>query len=348
MLIIRMETEQKDGLQQCADIIKDGGTVAFPTETVYGLGANALDVEAVKKIFEAKGRPGDNPLIVHVYCAEQIPKLVKSVPENAKQLMQRFWPGPLTLIMEKSDAVPYEVTAGLDTVAVRFPKNPVARQFLELCGLPVAAPSANRSGRPSPTKASHVIEDLYGRIDAVIDGGDCDYGLESTVLDVSGEVPILLRPGSVTYEQLCEVLGEVEIGEGVSEKPPEGVIPRSPGMKYTHYSPNADVIVVSGQDENVELYINHQIEKHHKMGHKVGVMVYQHVLPRISGADVLLTLGDRNHRSNAASVLFSHLRRFEQEGADVVFAQDCGEQGIGLAISNRLNKAAGYEIIELG
>ena len=319
MLIIRMETEQEDGLQQCADIIKGGGTVAFPTETVYGLGANALDVEAVKKIFEAKGRPGDNPLIVHVYCAEQIPKLVKSVPENAKQLMQRFWPGPLTLIMEKSDAVPYEVTAGLDTVAVRFPKNPVARQFLELCGLPVAAPSANRSGRPSPTKASHVIEDLYGRIDAVIDGGDCDYGLESTVLDVSGEVPILLRPGSVTYEQLCEVLGEVEIGEGVSEKPPEGVIPRSPGMKYTHYSPNADVIVVSGQDENVELYINHQIEKHHKMGHKVGVMVYQHVLPRI-----------------------------EQEGADVVFAQDCGEQGIGLAISNRLNKAAGYEIIELG
>lgn len=334
-------------MKPAAEMIQRGGLVAFPTETVYGLGASAFCPEAVSRIFQAKGRPSDNPLIVHISHTDQLSQIVSCVPETAKALMTHFWPGPLTLVMPKKEEIPDEVTAGLSTVAVRFPQHPVAQAFITMAGVPIAAPSANTSGRPSPTTAGHVIDDLFGRIDAVIDGGSASFGLESTVVDVSEETPVLLRPGSVTYEQLCHVLGHVALGEGVAQEPGEHVTAKAPGMKYTHYSPNARVIVVKGEDKAVIRYINEKIQEQHESGKRAGAMVYQQVLGHITQADVLLSLGDIHHRSAAAARLFAYLRTFEQQGVDVVYAQDCGESGIGLAISNRLNKAAGYEIISV-
>ena len=346
MQIIRVTQEQdNEKLRPAAELIRAGGLVAFPTETVYGLGASAFCGDAVERIYQAKGRPSDNPLIVHISDRGQLSQIVSQVSETAQVLMDHFWPGPLTLVMPKTEQVPDVVTAGLSTVAVRFPQHPVAQAFISMAGVPIAAPSANASGRPSPTTAGHVIDDLFGRIDAVIDGGSACYGLESTVVDVSVEPPVLLRPGSVTYEQLCDCLGEVAIGEGVAQQPGEHVTAKAPGMKYTHYSPNARVIVVKGESGAVTRYINDKIEEQHSLGKRAGAMVYQQVLGHIVHADVLLSLGDIRHRSAAAARLFAYLRTFEQQGVDVVYAQDCGESGIGLAISNRLNKAAGYEIV---
>ncbi len=346
MQIIRV-TDEFDKLEPAAQILRQGGLVAFPTETVYGLGANALLGEAVKKIYEAKGRPSDNPLIVHISDLSQLENIVSHIPEKAKLLMERFWPGPLTLILPKNEKVPDEVTVGLSTVGVRFPKHPVAQALISMAGVPVAAPSANTSGKPSPTTARHVIDDLFGKIDAVIDGGGSAVGLESTIVDVSGDIPVLLRPGKITYEQLCETLGEVQLGQSVTEQLSGDITAIAPGMKYPHYSPNAQVIVVKGTDEALIRYINQQIKNQHSLGKKVGAMVYHQILPHILQADVLLSLGDIHHRSSAAAHLFSYLRTFDEQGAEVVYAQDCGETGIGLAISNRLNKAAGYEIVEV-
>lgn len=344
MQVIRV-TEEYDVLKPAAELIRQGGLVAFPTETVYGLGASAFCTEAVERIFQAKGRPADNPLIVHISDLAQLDDIVSRVPEAARMLIERFWPGPLTLVMPKKPQIPNAVTAGLSTVAVRFPQHPAAQALISMAGVPIAAPSANTSGRPSPTTAGHVIDDLFGKIDAVIDGGSCCFGLESTVVDVSVETPVLLRPGSVTYEQLCDVLGRVALGQGVTKQPGEHVTAKAPGMKYTHYSPNAQVVVVKGESGAVTRYINEKIKEQHRLGKKAGAMVYQQVLGHIRQADVLLSLGDIHHRSPAAARLFAYLRTFEQQGVDVVYAQDCGETGIGLAISNRLNKAAGYEIV---
>lgn len=346
MQIIRV-TDKFEALEPAAQIIRQGGLVAFPTETVYGLGANALLGDAVAKIFEAKGRPSDNPLIVHISDLCQLEEIVSLIPPKAKMLIERFWPGPLTLILPKNDNIPDEVTAGLPTVGVRFPKHPVAQAFISMAGVPIAAPSANTSGKPSPTTAQHVIGDLFGKIDAVIDGGNANVGLESTIVDVSGEIPVLLRPGGITYEQLCEVLGEVALGQSVTEQLSGDMTAIAPGMKYPHYSPNAQVVVVKGKDEAIIRYINQQIRNQHSLGKKAGAMVYHQILPHIQQADVLLSLGDIHHRSSAAAHLFSYLRTFDEQGADIVYAQDCGETGIGLAISNRLNKAAGYEIVEV-
>ena len=350
MLIARIDTDNIDSkkLEEPAKIIREGGVVAFPTETVYGLGANALIESAVDNIFKAKGRPNDNPLIVHISDVSQVDSLVSEIPDKARVLMDTFWPGPLTIIMKKSDIVPYNVTAGLETVGIRFPQNPVAMEFLKLAGVPVAAPSANTSGRPSPTSFKHVMEDLYGKIDAVIDGGHSKFGLESTIIDMSGDVPTVLRPGSVTLEMLRDAIGEVEVDPAIMEKPGEDLVAKAPGMKYKHYSPNVEVVVVKGKDEYVSMYINRCIEENHKNGGKVGVMVYRQILPDIMGADVLRDLGDIHHRSGAAHSLFAILRMFETAGVSVVYAQDSGEGGIGLAISNRLNKAAGYKIVDLG
>lgn len=346
MQIIRV-TNEFDKLEPAAQIIRQGGLVAFPTETVYGLGANAFLGEAVANIFKAKGRPSDNPLIVHISDLSQLEDIVSHIPEKAKLLMDRFWPGPLTLILPKKENIPDEVTAGLSTVGVRFPKHPVAQAFISMAGVPIAAPSANTSGKPSPTTAQHVIDDLFGKIDAVIDGGAANVGLESTIVDVSGEIPVLLRPGGITYEQLCEVLGEVTLGQSVTEQLSANATAIAPGMKYPHYSPNAQVIVLKGTDEALIRYINQQIRNQHSLGKRVGAMVYTQILPHILQADVLLSLGDIHHRSSAAAHLFSYLRTFDEQGVEVVYAQDCGESGIGLAISNRLNKAAGYEIVEV-
>ena len=350
MLITRIDIDNIDSklLEEPAKIIREGGTVAFPTETVYGLGANALMPYAVDNIFKAKGRPNDNPLIVHISDVSQVDGLVSEVPKKAKILMEKFWPGPLTIIMKKADVVPDNVTAGLETVGIRFPQNPVAKEFLRLAGVPVAAPSANTSGRPSPTSVKHVIEDLYGKIDAVIDGGHSKFGLESTIIDMSGDLPTVLRPGSVTVEMLRDAIGEVSVDPAILHMPEEGMIAKAPGMKYKHYAPNVEVVVVKGKGEHVSMYINRCIEEKHKNGAKVGAMVYRQILADISGADVLRDLGDINHRSTAAHSLFSILRMFETAGVSVVYAQDGGEGGLGLAISNRLNKAAGYKIVDLG
>lgn len=234
-----------------ANVIREGGLVAFPTETVYGIGANSFNEEAVKKIFIAKGRPQDNPLIVHIAELEQIYDLVEDVPQKAKTLMKKFWPGPLTLIFKKSEKVPYVNTAGMDTVAIRMPSNPIAHLLIKRAEVPISAPSANVSGKPSPTDASHVIEDLYGKVDVIIDGGKCDVGVESTVLDLTEKVPVILRPGAVTLEMLKEVIGNVEVDPSLLKKPKEDLKPKSPGMKYKHYSPNAEVYIVTGDLEKV-------------------------------------------------------------------------------------------------
>ena len=345
MLVVTVDKDNIDESLLCepARIIREGGTVAFPTETVYGLGANALIKSAVDDIFKAKGRPNDNPLIVHISDADQVNELVSEIPENAKILMDKFWPGPLTIIMKKSDIVPENVTAGLDTVGIRFPENAVCRAFLHIAGVPVAAPSANTSGKPSPTMAEHVISDLDGKIDAVIDGGSCRFGLESTIVDVSGDVPMLLRPGSVTVEQLRSALGRVDIDPAVMSKPKPGLIAKAPGMKYKHYSPNAEVYAVLGDSDFVSDYINKEIMRFKAEGKRVGAMVYSETLPKIKNADILKNLGGT--KEGAAAELFFDLRDFDRLGADVVFAEGTSNEGVGLAVSNRLNKAAGYKII---
>lgn len=347
MLVVKIDKDNIDSAElfEPARIIRNGGTVAFPTETVYGLGANALIPSAVDDIFKAKGRPNDNPLIVHIADLAQLDDLVCEVPKAAEILMDKFWPGPLTIIMKKSALVPENVTAGLDTVGIRFPENPVCAEFLRIANVPVAAPSANISGKPSPTRAEHVIRDLDGKIDAVIDGGACKFGLESTIIDVSGDVPTVLRPGSVTLEMLRAALGVVEIDPAVMRKPEAGLVARAPGMKYKHYSPNADVYSVCGDSDFVSDYINKEIDRLHREGKRVGVMVYEKTVGMIKGADVLKNLGSKLSEECAAAQLFDNLRGFDDAAADIVFAEGADEAGVGLAVSNRLNKAAGYKII---
>lgn len=347
MLVVKIDAGNidKEKLAEPARMIRDGGTVAFPTETVYGLGANAFIKSAVDDIFKAKGRPNDNPLIVHIADMAQLNGLVSEIPENAKILMDKFWPGPLTVIMKKSLSVLDNVTAGLNTVGIRFPENPVCREFLKIAGVPVAAPSANISGKPSPTKAEHVICDLDGKIDAVIDGGACRFGLESTIIDVSGSVPTVLRPGSITLEMLRNALGKVEIDPAVMKKPEPGLVAKAPGMKYKHYSPNAEVYAVCGDSEFVSDYINKESDKLKNNGKRVGVMVYSETLPMIKNADIIKDLGSKSSKVQAAAALFDDLRSFDDDGADIVFAEGSGTNGVGLAVSNRLNKAAGYKII---
>ncbi len=331
MKTLLLGTDNKD-LARASDILRSGGLVAVPTETVYGLGANAFDKDACLKIFEAKGRPADNPLIVHIAHKIQLDDIVEEVNKNAEKLMDAFWPGPLTIVMKKSDKIPCEVRAGLDTVAVRMPSHKVAQALLDICGLPVAAPSANTSGKPSPTTAKHVFDDMNGRIDAVIDGGSCDVGLESTVIDVTEDTPKLLRPGGVTYEQLCDVLGKVIKNYEFKD----GEIPKSPGVKYKHYSPKAEVFVIKG---NLFEYINRE----HTNYKRIGVLCHnKYSMPKNC---VVKYMGD--NPDEYANTLFSHLRDFDDENVDVIFAEDIDDKGINLAVSNRLYKAAGYKFVEV-
>ena len=319
-------------LARASDILRSGGLVAIPTETVYGLGANAFDKDACLKIFAAKGRPADNPLIVHIAHKEQLSDIVAEVNENAKKLMDAFWPGPLTIVMKKGDKIPYEVSAGLETVAVRMPSHKVAYNLLDMCGLPVAAPSANTSGKPSPTTAKHVFDDMNGRIDAIIDGGSCTVGLESTVIDVTEDIPKLLRPGGVTYEQLCDVLGTVIKNYEFKD----GEVPKSPGVKYKHYAPKAEVFVIKG---DMVKYINFTCNKYEK----IGVLCHnKYNLPKNC---IIKYMGD--NPDEYANTLFSNLRDFDEENVNVIFAEDIDDKGINLAVSNRLYKAAGYKFIEV-
>jgi len=327
-------------LAQAADVLRRGGLVAFPTETVYGLGANGLDPHAVAGIFAAKGRPADNPLILHIADCREVAKLARHVPANARVLMETYWPGPLTLVLERTKAVPDAVTGGLDTVAIRLPDSVVARELIQLAGVPLAAPSANTSGRPSPTTAQDVLADLDGKIDMVIDAGSCDIGVESTVVDCTTPVPTLLRPGGITLEMLLETLGEVEVDPGIGS---EDVIPRSPGMKYTHYAPAAPLILLEGEYPAKTAVLGEQIRKAQAEGKRVGAIVAAETV--LSAGVVATVYGSRNHPEEVAANLYNALRFFDNQPVDVIFAEGTDEIGLGLAVMNRLRKAAGYHII---
>ena len=324
-------------LLEAAQILKDGGLVAIPTETVYGLAANAYNGEAVSRVFEAKGRPTDNPMIVHISSIEEIYPLVTDFPENARKLADAFWPGPLTMILPKSDLVPREVAPRLETVAVRMPSHPIARKIIELAGVPLAAPSANSSGSPSPTTAQHVLDDLDGKINAVVDGGECDVGIESTVITLATNPPRLLRPGGITVDQLESVLGHIEVDPAVISELEDGVAPASPGMKYKHYSPKAQVYIVEGSLESFKFLIDSDRQE--------GDMALcfngeEKDIPIPS-----LPFGDEGDLDAQAHLLFAELRKFDELGAKRVFVRAPSSEGVGLGVYNRLLRAAAFKII---
>ncbi len=334
-----LDANDPQAIQTAARILKDGGLVGIPTETVYGLAANALDGAAVAKIFIAKGRPMDNPLIVHISDISQLDRLVKQVPESAKKLAERFWPGPLTMIMPKSDIIPDEVSAGLPTVAIRFPSHPVAKALIDAAGLPLAAPSANLSGHPSPTTAAHVMNDLSGKVEAVLDGGACGVGVESTVITLAVNPPRLLRPGGITLEQLRGVLGTVDLDSAVLNPLAKGVRAASPGMKYKHYSPKANVIILDGSFSAYKNYVN----QHNKEG--TAALCYNGENGELSVPAVCY--GGENDCSEQARELFDALRRLDEMNAETVYARCPEPEGVGLAVYNRLIRAAGFEVIHL-
>lgn len=343
--IIKIELPDLSGLYEAAEEIRRGGLVAFPTETVYGLGANALDAEAVQSIFRAKGRPNDNPLIVHVADISMLEKLVTGIRPEARKLIAAYWPGPLTLIFYRAPIVPDEVTAGLDTVAVRMPDHPVALELIKKSNVPVAAPSANRSGRPSPTLACHVAEDLAGRIAYIIDGGPCRVGVESTVLDMTSEVPAILRPGGITPSMIEKVIGTVRLDEGVIGNNCT-VKPKSPGMKYTHYAPKGEVIVVSGMPEDVVRWINQKIQQDEKECICSVVITSQEHLSQYGAKDAL-SFGSVHNPDEVAANIFRLFRECDHIGAEKIYIEAIPKEGIGLAVMNRIEKAAGGRIIQL-
>ncbi len=333
-------------IKEVAEQLKEGKTIAFPTETVYGLGANAYDTEAVKKIFQAKGRPSDNPLIVHIAEIKQVEELVEHIDDQSKLLMEKFWPGPLTIIFKRKAAISPLVTAGLRSLAIRMPDHPVALALLKACQLPIAAPSANRSGRPSPTTAEHVYEDLNGRIAGIVDAGPTGIGVESTVIDVSGEVPTVLRPGGITIEELEGVLGEVILDPALVKQDEK---PRSPGMKYTHYAPKGEMWIVKGTEQEVMEQMMRIAHDKEKEGLKVGILTlddHRNHFKHLSNS-FILSYGTKGNLYPLAEHLYDALRSFDQQQVDYIVAEAVEEKGIGLTIMNRLNKAAGGNMIQL-
>jgi len=344
---VNPQKPEKRKVRTAAEIIKKGGLVAFPTETVYGLGADALNPKAVLALFEAKKRPLDNPPIIHVENPDDVKTLAKHVPHEAELLMKRFWPGPLTLVLERSRKVPDVTVAGLDTVAVRMPKHEVALALIRESGVPIAAPSANLAGKPSPTTAEHVLDDLNGRIDAVLDGGSTCVGVESTVLDLTVCPPMVLRPGGTTFEALREVLGEVELHPFVAAEKEMAVgETRSPGMKHKHYAPKAKLILVEGSIAAVVEKIRELTEAYEKKDCKVGVLATDETAAKYD-ADVIKSLGSRFNLDAVAQNLFRLLREFDAEGVDVIVAEGVPQEGLGLAVMNRLRKASGYDIVKV-
>ncbi|NLY85508.1 MAG: threonylcarbamoyl-AMP synthase [Tissierellia bacterium] len=335
----------KNLIGEAVRIIKNGGLVAFPTETVYGLGANGLDEEAVKKIFIAKGRPQDNPLILHVYSTDQVEDLVEEIPPVAKLCMDKFWPGPLTIILKKSPKVPDIISAGLDTVAIRMPENKIALEIIRLSNTPIAAPSANTSGKPSPTSARHVIEDLMGRIDMIVDGGDTGIGLESTVLDLSTDIPMILRPGGVTKEDLSKTIPNISIDSSII-KEDEKLIPKSPGQKYRHYAPKAEMFVFSGQVDSIVEAIIVNTEKYTKEGKRVGIICTDETKDFYKEG-VIISMGSRKNKETIARNLFNTLRTFDHLDVDIILAEGVDLSNLGIAIMNRMMKAASGKIIKV-
>ena len=332
-------------IEEAGRIIRKGGLVAFPTETVYGLGGDALNPESSKKIYAAKGRPSDNPLIVHIADKKDLYRIVRKVPEKAKKLMEAFWPGPLTMIFYKNELVPQATTGGLDTVAVRMPSDRIAAAFIRAAGGFVAAPSANVSGRPSTTTAAHVEEDLSGRIEMILDGGQAVIGLESTIVDMSVEPPVILRPGAVTEEMMEAVIGPLEVDKAIIA-PDSGVKPKAPGMKYRHYAPRADLAVVEGSTEAVIAAINQLAEEAEAEGKRVGIIATDETKDRYPKG-LVLSLGARKHEEEIAQHLFEVLRDFDETDVDCIYSEAFDEASIGPAIMNRLLKAAGHKVIRV-
>lgn len=335
METLLLKGDNPQDIARAGAILRSGGLVAIPTETVYGLAANALDGEAVRRVYQAKGRPSDNPLIVHISEFSQLSPLVRWAPENVRKLAEAFWPGPLTVILPKSGLIPPETSGGLSTVAIRMPAHPAARAVIQAAGVPLAAPSANLSGRPSPTSFSHVREDLFGRVDALLDGGDCGVGVESTVLTLAEGTPRVLRPGGVTVEQLRAVLGDVEVDPAVLHRLEEGRTASSPGMKYRHYAPKANVILTDASPSVYEDYVNQRPD--------CCALCFDEDIPYLRVPFV--SYGDRYDGAAQAHRLFSALHRLDQLGAGTVYARIPSRRGVGLAVYNRLVRAAGFQRI---
>lgn len=334
-----LDAGKPDTPMLAAQIIRAGGLVGLPTETVYGLGANGLDPDAVLKIFEAKGRPQDNPLILHVAGAEQVHQFCHDVPEQAWTLMERFWPGPLTLVLPARENVPKRTTANLDTVAIRCPAHALTRKIIELAGVPIAAPSANTSGKPSPTTAEHVYHDMQGKIEAIVDGGSCSVGVESTIVDLTAPEPRLLRPGGISPEQLKSVLGTLVVDPAVlGEIAPDQVV-RAPGMKYTHYTPAGEVIIVTGTSENAARYILSRLQETDR------VLCFQEELS-LYPEGTALAYGQKAQPETLARGLFSALRTLDQAEIKTIYARCPSGGGVTYAVANRLKKAAGFHIVE--
>ena len=338
--------DDEKGIIKAAEILKNGGLVAFPTETVYGLGADALNEEAAAKIYAAKGRPSDNPLIVHIADTKAVYELASEVPEKAVMLMEAFWPGPLTIILNKKKIVPNGTTGGLDTVAIRMPSHPVAMKLIKESGVYIAAPSANTSGRPSPTLAGHVIEDMNGRIDMILDGGAVGIGIESTIVDLTGEIPTILRPGYITKKMLESIIGQVEIDKAIIEPDPN-LRPKAPGMKYTHYAPKGEVTIVECEtdDKKVIEMINSLVAKKNEQGYKTAVIATKDNAPYYKCENVLI-VGEADKGVTISSNLYAILRKCDTIGAEYIYSEALNQNELGGAIMNRLLKAAGHRVIK--
>ena len=345
--------------KEAAELLRAGKLVAFPTETVYGLGGNAYDSTASARIYAAKGRPSDNPLIVHISCFDELPPLVSDIPKEAKALADRFWPGPLTMIMNKSDIIPKETTGGLDTVAIRMPSHPIANKLIKEAGIPIAAPSANASGRPSTTKAEHVIGDLDGKIDMIIDGGSSDIGLESTIVDLTVKPALILRPGYITIEMLREVIPDIEYDKAVLKRiKDDTIVAKAPGMKYRHYAPKGELTIFEGDAKAVSSHIYNEAKEKLESGYTVGILTSDELaksyeslaIEKVNAVNPKLYIKDIGSRENEAEIaagLFDALRYFDEIGAEYIYAEAFSEGGIGQAIMNRLMKAAGYHIVKV-
>ncbi len=329
------------------NIFKNGGLVAFPTETVYGLGADALNPQASEKIYQAKGRPSDNPLIVHIAKLSDLYTIVREVPDKAVRLAGAFWPGPLTMIFKKNDRVPYSTTGGLDTAAVRMPGHKIALEVIEAGGGFIAAPSANTSGRPSPTLAKHVLEDMDGRIDAVIDGGKVGIGLESTIVDMSGSIPVILRPGYITREMMEKVIGSVEIDKAITGTVPYNGRPKAPGMKYKHYAPRAPLTIVEGETRLVAEKINTLVKEKIQLGYKAGILASEETKDFYTQG-IIKAIGTRSREETIAANLYASLREFDETEVSCIYSEAFYTPHMGNAIMNRLLKAAGYQVITVG
>lgn len=345
--VVKVDREhpEREIIECAGEILKQGGLVAFPTETVYGLGGDGLNASSSEKIYAAKGRPSDNPLIIHIADMESLEEIVTQVPEEARKLADACWPGPLTMIFQKNHRVPYETTGGLESVAVRMPSHPVARALIAAGGGYIAAPSANTSGRPSPTCAEHVKEDLSGRIDMILDGGEVEIGLESTIVDFTSEKPVILRPGYISQEMIARVIGEVEMDKGLLITD-SAVKPKAPGMKYRHYAPKAGLTIVQGSSEEVREYINSQCKMQGEKGLRAGVISTDENQDFYHAA-VVKNIGRREDEEGIARHLFGILRAFDEEDVDCIYSEAFDTPQMGQAIMNRLLKAAGHHIIYL-